>query len=163
MKVNDIRTSIEQINAVSTSVVFSSTFSQSSFLYIMSFLESFLLTAMSSQLSKLLVVYTEVMQLQRMGSIKQTVILIITGKLPHALFFVYAILHTYTVISLVVLSRNVGLDILFNMFVCLTCIPNKGEFLLKFYLSNMVNYSHPNFSKKTYFKKLLDVFYFFTH
>ncbi|KAK9753667.1 hypothetical protein QE152_g1872 [Popillia japonica] len=53
----------------------------SSYLYIMSFLESFLLTAMSSQLCKLLVVYTEIMQLQRMGSIKQTVVLIITGKL----------------------------------------------------------------------------------
>ncbi|XP_071057708.1 uncharacterized protein [Onthophagus taurus] len=58
----------------------------SSFLYLMSFLESFLLTAMSSQLSKLLVVYTEIVQLQRMGSIKQTVVLIITGAPLIAVF-----------------------------------------------------------------------------
>lgn len=48
-------------------------------MYIMNFLESFLLVGLSSQLSKLLIVYTEIVQLPKPGSMKQTVICIITG------------------------------------------------------------------------------------
>lgn len=48
-------------------------------MYIMIFLESFLLVGLSSQLSKLLIVYTEIVQLPKPGSMKQTVICIITG------------------------------------------------------------------------------------
>lgn len=50
-----------------------------SYVYIVTFLESFLLVAMSSQLSKLLIVYTEIVQLPRPGNRKQTVVGITTG------------------------------------------------------------------------------------
>ncbi|XP_065172081.1 adhesion G protein-coupled receptor B3-like [Atheta coriaria] len=49
------------------------------FLTVMSILESFLLTGLSSQLSNLLIIYSELVQLPRMRSVKQTVVLIITG------------------------------------------------------------------------------------
>lgn len=52
---------------------------QISYVYIVTFLETFLLVGMSSQLSKLLIVYTEIVQLPRPGNRKQTVIGIITG------------------------------------------------------------------------------------
>jgi len=43
-------------------------------------LEAFLLIGMSSHLSKLLIVYTEVIQIPRVQHMKQTVVSIITGK-----------------------------------------------------------------------------------
>lgn len=52
---------------------------QNANVYIMTFLESFLLVGLSSQLSKLLIVYTEIVQLPKPGSRKKTVIGIITG------------------------------------------------------------------------------------
>lgn len=52
---------------------------QALFLTVMSILESFLLTGLSSQLSNLLIIYSELVQLPRMRSVKQTVVLIITG------------------------------------------------------------------------------------
>jgi hypothetical protein len=46
-------------------------------------LEAFLLIGMSSHLSKLLIVYTEVIQIPRVQHMKQTVVSIITGKHTH--------------------------------------------------------------------------------
>lgn len=44
------------------------------------FLEIFLLIGLSSHLSKLLIVYTEIIQLPRVKHIKETVVCIITGR-----------------------------------------------------------------------------------
>jgi len=56
---------------------------QASFPYVTTSLEAFLLIGMSSHLSKLLIVYTEVIQIPRVQHMKQTVVSIITGKHTH--------------------------------------------------------------------------------
>lgn len=53
---------------------------QASFPYVTTSLEAFLLIGMSSHLSKLLIVYTEVIQIPKVQHMKQTVVSIITGK-----------------------------------------------------------------------------------
>ncbi|GLH12057.1 Uncharacterized protein GBIM_16808, partial [Gryllus bimaculatus] len=52
---------------------------KNSFPYVTTSLEAFLLIGMSSHLSKLLIVYTEVVQIPKVRHIKQTVVSIITG------------------------------------------------------------------------------------
>lgn len=69
---------------------------QISNMYIMTFLEGFLLIGMSSQLSKLLIVYTEIVQLPRPASMKQTVIGIITGSYEIFLLCAWIILPRKT-------------------------------------------------------------------
>lgn len=53
---------------------------QASFPYVTTSLEAFLLIGMSSHLSKLLIVYTEVVHIPKVQYMKQTVVSIITGK-----------------------------------------------------------------------------------
>lgn len=63
-------------------------------MYIMTFLETFLLVGLSSQLSKLLIVYTEIVQLPKPRSMKPTVIGIITGTCKTPLLCVeFILLH----------------------------------------------------------------------
>ncbi|XP_039292578.1 uncharacterized protein LOC111062656 [Nilaparvata lugens] len=66
-------------------------FQKSSYLYIVTCLEGFLLFGMSSHLSKLLLVYTEIVSLPKIPNIKLTVICIING------FTIIVVLCTYLV------------------------------------------------------------------